>query len=575
MSSRVEFDDQSDDDRDVYYDSPTYPSKIINIINVVDASYYGNPLTRMKRRNIVNDSVMFKRGKSRAQDYRTIMIEKMPRTSSLFEIISAIRGDEIVSGQMLQTTILTGSLTARIIFREQKHALEFINFTHCNPLSFNGLVASVYLVATPTWPHSPPIATMGFTKVSSRCLIIRKAPSYFTEHAIRFWLEAGDCTNLEDPPMIEKSDTEIRIWFASEPAASRGFDLLSQNYRFQELEIGYRGHEHKAHTSLARTFFGIPLARKRNNRQVFADDPSERSTPRRKSDISHTVRHPYHTCANNSRRRMSKVSRHDTEDPVYIHDANPQSLSRVNKSDAKEILDALASIEYQCRAMKRLVGNDIYLMTTNDLQLRCKETETGISLVEVAQRQRQLIDCIEQLSDQLDRSTLIRKTLDDFYIMLTSALNFVHEYLFSASMQRLYMDVFDQARAFKRNAIHRPHQSSTCADIFVNNVQTTMQKLVSLASSIRDKGPHGGNNVPPKVEEKRKDDMIEPAVVDDTSFNISNVNVAEIEEEYESLLPTRRTENSQSTTDKKKKRICQSWLRNANRFVTKSRGNSK
>ena len=276
---------------EVYYDVPTYPSRFINISNVVDASYYGNPLTRLKRRKIINDSIMYKRGKSKAQDYRTIMIENIPLTSSLFEIMPAILGDRIISRQMLQTKVLTGSLTARIIFREQKYALEFINSARCKPLSFKGTTACVYLVATPTWPQFPAIDSMGFTRSYSRCLIIRKAPLNLTEHALRFWLEAEDSTTLLDPPTIERWDTEIFIWFSSEAAARRGFDILSQNYRFKNLEIGFRGKEHATDITVARNFLGIRSARKRNNRQTPTYDKDKRSRSRstKKSGLSHTL----------------------------------------------------------------------------------------------------------------------------------------------------------------------------------------------------------------------------------------------------------------------------------------------
>lgn len=274
---------------DVYYDVPTCHSRFINIENVVDASFYANPLTRLKAQKIINDSVMFKRGKSRAQDYRTIMIEKIPFASSLFDIIPAIQGDRIISGQILQTTTLTGSLTARIIFREQKYALEFINSTLSNPLSFNGLAACVYLVATPTWPHSPAIDAMGFTQASSRCVIIRKVPLDLTVHAIRFWLEAGDCTNVETPPMVEKSDTEITIWFASEAAASRGFYILSKNHSFRDLEIVFLGNEHSTDTIDARNFLGIRSTRKRNKRHNTGNDISGRSKHTNKLVLAHSI----------------------------------------------------------------------------------------------------------------------------------------------------------------------------------------------------------------------------------------------------------------------------------------------
>lgn len=296
LSQKTESDEMSDDSMDVYHDVPTCHSKYINIRNVVDASFYGNPLTRLKTQKIVDDSVMYKRGKSRAQDYRTIMIEKIPFTSSLFDIIPAIQGDRIISGQILQTTTLTGSLTARIIFREQKYALEFINSTLSNPLSFNGLAACVYLVATPTWPHSPAIDAMGFTQVSSRCVIIRKAPLDFTEHAVRFWLEAEDCTNVETPPMVEKSDTEITIWFASEAAAGRGFHILSKNRCFRDLEIVFCGNEYTTNTNDARSFLGIRSTRNRNKRHNTGNDLSGRSKHTNKSVLTHYIILQYNMC---------------------------------------------------------------------------------------------------------------------------------------------------------------------------------------------------------------------------------------------------------------------------------------
>lgn len=275
------------------------------------------------------------------------------------------------------------------------------------------------------------------------------------------------------------------------------------------------------------------------------------------------------------------------EDSIHLHWADPQPLSSKDVSDAEKLLEALTIVEIQFYLLKRIVGHDIFLMTANELQLRRNGPGRGISLIEVIHKQQQLIDCIDQLSSQLTRMTLVKRTLDNFYKILASAVWLVHEYLLPVFDQRSYMDVFDRARAFKRNTIRQPRPNSTYTDLFANNLLTMKQKLVNLTSSIRNKGPpnDGDGSVLPGVGIKRKGEIVQTVAANGMTSGVPNVNVAEVDEEYEARTSTSRagyssitsitTSSSNSSNTTSRRKSCHSWFQNTNPFALKSKLDSK
>ena len=206
---------------------------------MTNIQYFGNPLTSIQKHLIADDSLLFKRGRSAAKDYRTIMIENIPSDIHLLDIMSVIKGDGIFSGQLLQTTSITGSLTARIVFLEQRFAFDFMHKISQKPGSSQIRIASAYLVATPTWPIPSAVYSMGLFEVATRCLNIRNAPSDLTAEIIYSWLDAEECTNPLNSPLIKRNGDELLIWFSSVAAASRGRYILSHNSHSKDLEMGY------------------------------------------------------------------------------------------------------------------------------------------------------------------------------------------------------------------------------------------------------------------------------------------------------------------------------------------------
>ena len=502
-----------------------------------DVTCLGNPLTKLQRHKIIDDSVMFKRGRSAANDFRTVMIEKIPSTSSLVDVMSVIQGDTIFSGQLLQTTPLTGSLTARVVFLEQQFALDFIKYASYNSLSFQNHTARAYLVATPTWPLPHAVYSMGLFKTVTRCLNVKSVPSNFTADAIRFWLDAENCTNPLEPPLIEQSGSELFIWFTSVAAASRARYVLSHTSHFKDLEMNFCA-DNKSEILGSENKFGVPA-------QIDLE-------------IDRLAK-------SGSQRTYAPIQSEKGEALSSINSGSQFSMA-APRSKAIKILEALAYTKQLCQVMEDTIQTDICLVTTQQLKLLPRNTEQEYSLSYVTQKLQRLIKRVKEFSVQLMKSTSIRKTLEDLLLISTRAINFIQHYLVPTSMQQKHSGIFGLSGNVAVAVNQRFDENTTCPDMFIDHLRTTMLLLINLASGIRNRNCMRSSNTPVVTKQTHNNELgnvtvnKKPAYESDTKLEFEgNIN-----------LPVSDDATAGAMTES-----CWQWLLKDNSFITETRQSSK
>ena len=167
--------------------------------------------------------------------YRTITISGIPENISLRMVLDVVRGGAILESQIFNTLKITGSSTARIIFLYENSAFVYEGHTKKQPITFNGIVAKVAVVPTPTWPIRPELLEAVLNHRHSRCLAIRNFPRSISSSQFRRDIELSKELNVDQLMHTEmREDGTLYSQFASVDGAERAYETLSNL-------VAYRG----------------------------------------------------------------------------------------------------------------------------------------------------------------------------------------------------------------------------------------------------------------------------------------------------------------------------------------------
>lgn len=176
--------------------------------------------------------------------FRTVHIENLPSDVELREVLARVRGGDVLSAVLLDTKRLMGAMSARIVFKNEGSARDFLSWTGDHALVFGEgeemVEAKVTLIETPTFPPCPRInQKLG---VSSRCICI---PNFPPKLPIRSLEEDIAChSQMRREALLEiwlDEDRTLHLEFASLDMAGSATAILSsfRYYRELGLEIKY------------------------------------------------------------------------------------------------------------------------------------------------------------------------------------------------------------------------------------------------------------------------------------------------------------------------------------------------
>jgi hypothetical protein len=113
---------------------------------------------------------------------RAVLISNLPKDIELREVLQRVRGGEIHNATLCDTTTLTGSKTAMVVFINEDAAQEYIKYVSEHPILFEDegdeRKAEFELIRTPTYPLSlGQKRRLSGTYKQTRCLAIENFPA--------------------------------------------------------------------------------------------------------------------------------------------------------------------------------------------------------------------------------------------------------------------------------------------------------------------------------------------------------------------------------------------------------------
>ena len=124
--------------------------------------------------------------------YRTVLMTNVPPATRLADMTSLVRGGPLESIKLCDTTSITGSLTALVVFLLEASARTYVAFRQRHPARLEGHLLPTALLTSCTTPTPrralDAIAAFGCT----RCLRVAHVPSHLNAHAVAALLGRGD-----------------------------------------------------------------------------------------------------------------------------------------------------------------------------------------------------------------------------------------------------------------------------------------------------------------------------------------------------------------------------------------------
>jgi len=163
--------------------------------------------------------VRFQPSPAMSNTFQTLSFMNLPPSVTMQELIAKIRGGIVVSCQLLDTTSITGSLSARVRFLQESAALAYDNLAAANPIILHGQKAHVSIVRTPTFPLSSSMLEKIIQGGRTRCLEISNISKDITATRLLRDLKISSMqtTGIEHMQMRKNRVLDLRfssIWHA-------------------------------------------------------------------------------------------------------------------------------------------------------------------------------------------------------------------------------------------------------------------------------------------------------------------------------------------------------------------------
>ncbi|KAH7417360.1 hypothetical protein BKA64DRAFT_769321 [Cadophora sp. MPI-SDFR-AT-0126] len=111
---------------------------------------------------------------------RTVHLSNLPLGTEIRDVLARVRGGDILSATVVKMgNIAAGTLQARVVFKHEAAAEEYVLYAAAHPISFaEDNIAEVTLIVTPTYPL--PAKQISRLREQTRCIAVLDIPSYFS-----------------------------------------------------------------------------------------------------------------------------------------------------------------------------------------------------------------------------------------------------------------------------------------------------------------------------------------------------------------------------------------------------------
>ncbi len=171
--------------------------------------------------------------------YRTVMLTGVSALTRMCDLMSCVAGGVIYSAQLLNTMLICGTVTARVIFVSQASAKQFIHASHAVPIELHGHVIKTTLLGVPTWPLSVTERAQITRERETRCLVIRNAPPEVTVNTLHDVLQQNMITTQHWLETISVSQGTFTITMQSIRIARQAYLVLANCSWMKDVSLEF------------------------------------------------------------------------------------------------------------------------------------------------------------------------------------------------------------------------------------------------------------------------------------------------------------------------------------------------
>jgi hypothetical protein len=173
---------------------------------------------------------------------RTVMVTNLPLDTELRDVLTRVKGGEVLSASLLDTGKLMGNLSARVVFRHEAAAEEYALYARDHPIRFGDgeKQAEVTLIETPTYPLNPRASARLQAHQQTRCLSLPNFPTTFSLNSLERNLSCGNGIRAE--MLVEMWIDEVgtlHLQFSSVEEAGKAFGILGAWQMYRGLDVRF------------------------------------------------------------------------------------------------------------------------------------------------------------------------------------------------------------------------------------------------------------------------------------------------------------------------------------------------
>lgn len=171
--------------------------------------------------------------------FRTITIEDLPLSTTMDQVLEALRGGKVYSAHLLNTGFMTGYHTAIIVFLYQSHAEEVARCASESGFFVGGKRAKVSVLNTPTYPMSAEMERLIFEEGFTRCVALDNFDHETMTEKLYAVLKSSICWDYLECIEHGYDKKAICIRFHCIKAAAKAFELLRVHFHFRKCKVEF------------------------------------------------------------------------------------------------------------------------------------------------------------------------------------------------------------------------------------------------------------------------------------------------------------------------------------------------
>jgi hypothetical protein len=173
---------------------------------------------------------------------RTVMLVNLPVGTEMRDVLARIRGGEVLSASLLNTVKITRAMSARVVFRHEASAEEYVLHAKQHPIVFGDgdekQEAEVTLLDTPTYPPSPRFLSRLLSHGQSRCLSLPNFPPSLSLTALERHLSGNNAVrgSMLVEMWIDESGT-LHLQFSDVSWAGAAYGVVTHHSSYRGLDV--------------------------------------------------------------------------------------------------------------------------------------------------------------------------------------------------------------------------------------------------------------------------------------------------------------------------------------------------